>query len=134
MALPDDQSVAAYTLPANASSTGDANIIIRRYSIEASSTALAVIQQTAISGASGMPVGATSFTSTVLGSHRFTVATVERFEGVVDTSYYLARSTDVLRFDAVDMNVTGWTDPNLNQSALPAHAALLKLLSTLQGQ
>ena len=134
LALPDAPSVAAYTLPANASSTGDANIIIRRYSIDASSTALAVIQQTAISGASGMPVSATSFTSTVLGSHRFTVATVERFEGVVDTAYYLARGTDVLRFDAIDMNVTGWTDPGLNQSALPAHAALLKLLSTLQGQ
>jgi hypothetical protein len=109
-------------------------IIIRHYPITASSSALAVIRETAIGGASGMPVPTTSFTSTVLGSHRFTVATVERFEGVVDTSYYLARNTDVLRFDAIDTNVIGWTDPALDQSALPAHAALITMLGTLQGQ
>jgi hypothetical protein len=130
----DGSIVAAYHSPATASSTNDATIIIRRYAIDASSTALSVIQSTAIGGASGQPVSATSFTSTVLGTHRFTVATVERFEGVVDTSYYLARSSDVLRFDAIDQNVTNWTDPNLDQSKLAAHAALLKLLSTLQGQ
>src|SRR5438105_15587119 len=45
--LPDAASVAAYTLPASASSTGDATLVIRRYAIEASSTALATIQQTA---------------------------------------------------------------------------------------
>lgn len=134
MALPDTASVAAYTKPAQASTTTDASIIIRRYPIMASSTALAVIRETAIGGASGQPVPTTSFTSSVLGSHRFTVATVERFEGVVDTSYYLARTGDVLRFDAIDTNVTGWTDPSLDQTALPAHAALIKMLGTLQGQ
>lgn len=134
MVLPDAASVAAYTKPAEASTTNDATIVIRRYPITASSTALSVIRETAIGGASGMPVSATSFTSTVLGSHRFTVATVERFEGVVDTSYYLARNTDVLRFDAIDTNVIGWTDPSLDQSALPAHAALITMLGTLQGQ
>lgn len=128
VALPDTASVAAYEMPI-ASSTAD--IIIRRYAVDASTTALTTIQQTAIGGASGAPVGATSFSSTVLGAHRFTVVSIERFEGVVDTAYYLARSTDILRFDAIDRGVVNWTDPNLDPSSLPAQAALRKLLTTL---
>jgi hypothetical protein len=132
VALPDDASVAAYETPI-ASSTETNSITVRRYTIEASSTALATIQQTAVGGASGAPVSATSFSSTVLGTHRFTVVSIERFEGVIDTAYYLARSTDVLRFDAIDRGAD-WTNQNLNISTLPAHAALEKLLTTLQGQ
>ncbi len=128
--LSDSASIAAYEM--TASSTNSGKIIIRRYAIQASSTALATIQQTAIGGASGMPVSATSFTSTVLGTHRFTVVSIERFEGVIDTAYYLARGTDVLRFDAIDMGAD-WTNPNLNVSILPAHSVLRKLLATLQG-
>jgi hypothetical protein len=129
-ALPDAASVAAYEMSV-ASSTAD--IVIRRYTIIASSTALAIIQQTAIGGASGAPVSATSFSSTVLGNHRFTVVSIERFEGVIDTAFYLARGTDVLRFDAVDKGAD-WTNQNLDISTLPAYAALVKLLTTLQGQ
>jgi len=137
--LPDASAVAAYELPtATSSSISAASILIRRYAIQASSTALATIQQTAINLPSDLPVAATSFSSTVLGntlnSHRFTVVTVERFEGVVDTAYYLARSTDVLRFDAIDRAVNNWTSPGLDISALPAHVALKNLLTTLQGQ
>jgi len=131
VALPDSASVASYEMSA-ASSTSD--IIIRHYAISASSTALATIQQTAISGASGAPVSATSFSSTVLGTHRFTVVSIERFEGVVDTAYYLARNADVVRFDAVDTGVMNWTDPNMDSSMLPANAALKNLLTTLQGE
>ncbi len=132
VAPPDAASVAAYGMPI-ASSTDVNSIVIRRYAIEASTTALSTIQQTAIGGASGAPVSATSFSSTVLGTHRFTVVSIERFEGVIDTAYYLARSTDVLRFDAIDRGAD-WTNPNLIVSTLPAHSALSKLLSTLQGQ
>lgn len=131
--MADAASIAAYELPA-ASSTSAANIIIRRYPIVASTTALATIQQTAISGTSGMPVSATSFSSTMLGTHRFTIVSIERFEGVIDTAYYLARGTDVLRFDAIDREVLNWTDSNLNVATLPAHMALTRLLTTLQGQ
>lgn len=137
IALPDTASVAAYAslsaTSSTASSTNSVYIIIRRYAVNASSTPLATIQQTAISGTSGMPVATTKFSSTVLGNHRFTVVLIERFEGVIDTAYYLARGTDVLRFDAIDQNVMNWTDPRLNTSALPAHTALEKLLTTLQG-
>lgn len=111
-----------------------ASIIIRRYVITASSTALATIQSTAIGGATGEPLPVTAFTSTVLGTHRFTVASIERFEGVIVTAYYLARGADVLRFDAVDREVRDWTSPSLDVSALPAHAAVRALLGTLQGQ
>lgn len=135
---PDVASVAAYELSASASSTAsstnNANIIIRHYMINASSTALATIQQTAVDGASGLPVAATSFSSTLLGNHRFTIVSIQRFGGVIDTAYYLARGTDVLRFDAIDRNIANWANPNLDVSILPAHAALEKLLTTLQGQ
>lgn len=129
--IPDAVSIAAYEMP-TASTTENNSIVIRRFPITASSTALATIQQTAISGTSGAPVSVTSFTSTVLGNHRFTVVGIERFEGVVDTAYYLARGNDVLRFDAIDRG-TDWTNPNLDISALPTHSALAKLLTTLQG-
>lgn len=132
--FPDEVSIAAYALPSVASSSKDASIAIRRYAIAASSTALTTIQQTAISGVSGLPVGMTAYSSTELGTHRFTVVFIERFEGVIHTAYYLARATDVLRFDAVDTDVQNWTNPNLDTSILPAHAALRKLLLTLQGQ
>lgn len=139
---PDTTSAAAYGMPANASSTNDAVLVIRQYAIEASSdstsspqaTALATIQKTAVGHPSGLPVSATSFTSTVLDNHRFTVVSIERFEGVVDTAYYFARATDILRFDAIDMNVVDWTDANLDIAILPAHAALVKLLTTFQDQ
>ena len=131
--LPDATSIAAYEPSMAHLAEVSGNIIIRHYVISASTTALATIQQTAIGGASGMPVSATSFSSTVLGTHRFTVVTIERFEGVVDVAYYLARSTDVLRFDAIDHSVD-WTNPNLDVSALPTQTALRKLLTTLQGQ
>ena len=108
-------------------------IDIRHYPIEASSTALATIQATAIGGASGAPVSATAYSSANIGQHHFTVVAIERFEGVVDTAYYLARGSDVLRFDAIDRGVD-WTNPNLDISALPAEKALWRLLSTLQGE
>ena len=134
--LTDSNSVAAYEIPVDPSSEesiANASIVIRRFAINASTTALTTIQQTAIGGASGMPVSVTSFTSTVLGTHRFTVVSIERFEGVIDTAYYLARNNDVLRFDAIDRG-TDWTNPNLDISVLPAHSALTKLLMTLQGE
>ena len=128
---PDTSSIAQYDV---ASTTGISaeSIIIRRYAIDASSTALAVIQQTAIGSPSGLPLSANAFTSTIIGNHRFTVATIERFEGVVDTVYYLSRGTDVLRFDAIDRNVNNWTDSSLDTSTLPGNMALRKLLLTLQ--
>lgn len=132
--LPDTASVAAYESPRIADALPQAAIIIRRYAVSASSTALDTIRQTAIGGTSGLPISATRFTSTTIGNRRLTVVSIERFEAVIDTAYYLARGTDVLRFDAIDRDVANWTSPNLDVSELSAHVALAKLLSTLQGR
>lgn len=130
---PDSESIAAYEMSAAPLADGD-TIVIRRYGITASTTPLSVIQHTALGDASGLPVSPASYTSSVLGTNRFTVVSTGRFEGVISTSYYLARDTDVLRFDAIDRGVVRWTDPDLAVSTLPAHAALVKLLTTLQVQ
>ncbi len=130
--LPDTASVAAYELQ-SVSTTSSARIVIRRYSIASSSTAFATIQQTAVGITSGVPVNPASFYSTSIGNHRFTTVTVDRFEGNIDTAFYLARGTDVLRFDAIDSGAD-WTNPNLEVMTLPAHLALKKLLVTLQGR
>jgi len=137
---PDTASVAAYE-KAGPTPQEPSHIIIRRFIIPASSNStsspqasvLAVIKETAIGGTSGEPVPAMSFSSIVLGSYNFTVVAIDRFEAVIDTAYYLARGTDVLRFDAIDRGVVNWTDPNLDISALPANAALRELLTTLDG-
>ncbi|MBI2025229.1 hypothetical protein HYT04_00370 [Candidatus Kaiserbacteria bacterium] len=131
--LPDSASVASYR-KAGPTPEEPAEIIIRRYAIAPSSTALATIQETAIGGASGEPVPSIAYSSTVLGAHRYTVVSIERFEAVVDTAYYLARGADVLRFDAIDRGVVNWTDPDLDTAALPAAAALRQLLAGLQGE
>lgn len=128
--VPDAASVAAYD---TGTSTPEAvaTIVIRRYGVTASSTALETIRQTAVR-ASGQPVGATAFSSTVLGTHRFTVVAIERSGGLVDTAYYLARGSDVLRFEAIDRGVLRSSEADLNVSVLPAHAALASLLASLQ--
>lgn len=130
--LPDVASVASYQKE-GPTSEEPSHIIIRRFAIPASSTPLAVIRETAIGGASGMPMPITFFSSANINRRQFTTVPIERFEGVVDTAYYLEHGASILRFDAIDRG-TDWTNPNLNISTLPAHAALLKLLATLQGQ
>ena len=128
----DPADVAVYQLPPTASSTLSDTITIRQYAIASSSTALATIEATAIGLTSGVPVNPTAFSSKMFGIHRFTVVIVDRFEGTIDTAYYLSRGTEVLRFDAVDQEVD-WTNPNLDVSKLPAHRGLEQLLTTLQG-
>jgi hypothetical protein len=124
---PGPDAVAVYDL-----TSASARLIIRRFDIGASSTALDTIRATAIGGASGEPVPTTAYSSTVIGQHRFTVVAIERFEGVVDTAYYLARNRDILRFDAIDHEVLGWTDIELDVAKLPGAVKLRELLATLE--
>lgn len=131
---PDDESVTYVQASSTDATTPVSRLVITRYPIDASSTVVATIEKTAVSAVSGKPVSATALTSTVIGTHRFTVAPIERFEGVIDTAYYVGRQHDVIRFDAIDVTVPRWNDPTLVESSLPAHAALLKLLQTLEGQ
>lgn len=126
---PDAASIAAYT---NAASSSTATIVIRQFAVTASSTALDTIKQTAVSATSGAPVPVTSLSATVIGGKNFTVAPIERFEGTVDTAYYFARGSDVLRFDAIDTDVSNWNSTGLDITQLPAASALHQLLTTLQ--
>ena len=128
----DPSVLAEYDLQ-NASSTTTASIFIRRYAINASSTPLATIEQTAVGYPSGQLVSPDAFTSTVIGLHRYTIVAIERDAGVIDTAYYLSRGSDVLRFDAVDRGVTTGNGSNAAVSVLPAETALKYLLTTLQG-
>ncbi len=57
---------------------------------------------------------------------------LERFEGQVHSAYYLARASDVLRFEVLEKDVADWSDSKLVVSNLPEHKALLSLLATLQ--
>ncbi len=126
-------SVATYAL-AGTSTSPINRVVVRVYPLEASTTALEMIQKSAISDPSGLPVNASSFTSTVLGGHRFTVVNIGRFEGQITTAYYLARAHDLVRFDAIDSGVMNWTDTTLKVDTLPAHGALRDLLKTLVGE
>ena len=128
----DSSLVAAFVSPSvDAPVT---TIMIRSYPIEASSTAIDTIRKTAIQDPSGKPAPATAFSSVVLGDHRFTEVQISRFEGIVDTAYYLAREKDIIRFDAIDTGVTNWTDAQLDTTTLPGNVALKGMIATLQGQ
>jgi hypothetical protein len=129
----DPSIIAGYVKNAGATTTDESDILIREYPFTASTSAISVIQQSAIGDASGAPVPVTSYSSAQFGTHRFTIVSLGRFEGVVHTAYYLTRGSDVLRFDAIDRNVTDWSDPNLDTSTLPATIDLEQLLTTLQG-
>ena len=132
-APPLDASVVARYVTAAAKGVEiPSEIQIRVYPISASSTALATIQASAILDGSGALAPATAYSSVSVGTRRFTVVTIGRFEGVVDVAYYLARGSDVLRFDAIDRGVDG-TNPDVDSSSLPAAQALKYLLGTLQG-
>ncbi len=129
-----NEAVSAYSKKSDVPDIETSDIVMHRYPITASSTAIQVIRETAIQDGSGMPAPATAFSSVVIGTHRFTVVSIGRFEGVIATAYYLARGSDVLRFDAVDRGVIAWTDPSLVVSTLPAHTDIRAVLSTLQSQ
>ena len=111
---------------------GARKLVIRRFTLAASTTTSDFIRQNAILSPADMRAPATALTSAIIGSRRYTMVTIERFEGVVDVAYYLAREGDVLRFDAIDYGAD-WTNPDLDIAGLPAQKDLRALLATLQG-
>ena len=117
----------------------ESNLVIRRYAIATSTTAAAFIRENAIMDGSGLPAPSTAFSSISLGTsefgiRRYSMVTLGRFEGVVDTVYYLEHGSIVYRFDALSVNVPDWTDPELDVLTLPANQDLRALLRTLQGE
>lgn len=71
------------------------------------------------------------FKPIIVNGRTFQSVVIERFEGQVESSYYLVRDADVLRFDIVEKDVD-WTNPDLVVANLPEHKALVEMLGTLQ--
>jgi hypothetical protein len=132
-AIGDDTTLrAAFEKPAMGDGPAHA-IVVRAYPIPAGKGAEDVIVGETIFETSGM--GAESidqFEKETIGGRTFYVVVVERFEAIVHSLYYFPREKDVLRFEALERDVTDWTEPTLSVKSLPEHAALREMLRTLE--
>jgi hypothetical protein len=108
-------------------------IHVKRYPIPAGQTADQVIlANTRYQPADMQAEDFSRFTNVTAGGKTYRTTVIERFEALVQSSYFLARGNDVLRFDVVEHDVTGWMDADLVVANLPEHAALLRMLATVQ--
>lgn len=108
-------------------------ISVTRYPIPEGQTADQVIlSQTRFQPADEAATNFSRFTNITLGTHTYRRVGIERFEALVQSSYFLAREGEVLRFDLVEHDVTDWMNPSLVERQLPEHQALERMLSTLQ--
>lgn len=115
-AKPDNHLIRIYRYPIPEGETGDDIILANtRY-------------QPADEGASDF----SRFDQASLRGKTFQSTVIERFEGMVMSSYFLVRDTDVLRFDLVEHGVSGWMEPEFDVNSLPEHQAFRSMLSTLQ--
>ncbi|KND51167.1 MAG: hypothetical protein ABA06_02520 [Parcubacteria bacterium C7867-001] len=109
------------------------SLVIRRYPIpEGKKATDAILANTMFETSGNQPQSISEFKKKTIGTHTFYVITVERFEAIIHTEYYLAREKDVLRFEVIERNVFDWTNPKLVLEELPSHKALLSLLGTIQ--
>ena len=72
------------------------------------------------------------FSTKSVNGKTFRNTTIERFEALVHTSYFLVREGNVLRFDITEHDVVGWMEPGLVIDTLPEHRSLNTLLASLQ--
>jgi hypothetical protein len=109
------------------------SIIVRRFEIPEGATAEDVMLEKTMLEPSGMqPESVDNFTKEVIGGREFYRITVERFEAIVHSVYYLPRTSDVLVFEVLERDVTEWMEPDLEVQELPEHQALIGLLGKLQ--
>jgi hypothetical protein len=114
-------------------STESSAILIRRYEIPMGSTTQQVILAHTLLEPSDMaPKDMSKFSPIIIGVRTFSEITLERFEGVVSSAYFLPRANDILEFQVIEHGVGNWTDANLIADNLPQHQALLKMLGTLE--
>jgi hypothetical protein len=76
------------------------------------------------------------FEKVILGGNTFYTTVIERFEGQVESAYYVpvvrdGVASDLLLFTLVERDVTNWTDPDLVITSLPEHQAFVSMLATL---
>lgn len=110
-------------------------IVIRDYKIPTGKTTNETILANTMYESSGnQPKSITEFKPVIVNGKTFYSAVLERFEGQIHSVYYLPRTTDVLRFEILEKDVSGWSDPNLGIENLPEHKALLQMLSTVTTQ
>ncbi len=108
-------------------------IIVRRYPIAAGKTANETIIENTRFSPSDLPADSMDdFKPLFVNGKTFQSVVIERFEAQVHSAYYLARPTDVLRFEVIEHDVTEWMNPDLVVADLPQHKALLEMLATLQ--
>lgn len=72
------------------------------------------------------------FETLLINGKQYRQTVLERFEGMVNSAFYLTREHDVLKFEIIEHDVLDWTNPELVVTNLPEHKALLELLSTVQ--
>lgn len=128
----NQETLRIFTKP-SASASVQHTISVKRYPIPAGQTADEVILANTRYQPSDMDAEDFSrFQSVTIGEHTFRTTVIERFEALVQSSYFLAREGEVLRFDILEHDVTGWMDADLVVADLPEHRALRQLLETLE--
>ncbi|MDB5190422.1 MAG: hypothetical protein JWN49_748 [Parcubacteria group bacterium] len=128
---PGDSLIAAYerTMMADPKDA----IVVRKFVIPTGKTANDVmLSETMYESSGNQPKTMDEFKPLIINGKTFQTVVAERFEGQIHSLYYLPRDHDVLRFEVLEHNVTNWTDPKLDITTLPGHAALITMLGTLQ--
>lgn len=116
---------------ATASSTN--TIAVSVYPIpEGKSANDVILANTVLSPSDTHPESMNKFSPVFVNGKTYQEITIERFEGVITSAYYLPREHDVVRFDITERGVANWTDANLAIDQLPGHTDLLRMLGTLQ--
>lgn len=128
----DTRLLAAFVKP-SLSGNPEHTIVVYRYEIPEGKTANDVILENTRYQPADMPAeNFSQFRDLSVNGKTFREITIERFEAVVHSSYYLVRESDVLRFDITEHDVTGWMEPGLFIRDLPEHTVFLQVLRTLQ--
>src|SRR5262249_13461451 len=91
-----------------------------------------MLANTTLEPSGQQPSSLDAYAPRIIGTRTFLSFTIERFEGVVHSAYFLPRTSDVLEFDITEHDVASWTDPRLIPDNLPPHQALVKMLGTLE--
>lgn len=107
-------------------------IIVRRYPRGEGETADAVmLAATRFTPSDERAEDFSRFTDVSVGGRTYREVTLERFEGLIHTAYYLVRDADILRFEVVEHDVTDWMTPTPARD-FPEHQALHRLLESLE--
>jgi hypothetical protein len=137
--VPSDDSsyLASYiqsTAASNTFATDTASTIdVHAYQIPAGQTASQVMLAQTYFDPSGMTATSTTAFKTITeGKNTFYEILIGRFEGQVQSAYYLYEPNEVLRFDVTEHGVQSWSDPSLVPNTLPQHIALQQMLATLE--